>query len=451
MKTSQRIGFLLFLAALLAIQSVIYGLMLQLTSAAVVTWNLQPEQLLPSSSGTPIPNSPYVYTFVIGGVNPLRPSYRGMLWGICVNVYALKKYGSTADFIVFVQLSPDAPTDIDPVTFGLSPTELRVLSELGVRLRYIPTSPGTNQTSKSFHDITMNKFIILTLTEYKRVFFLDADLVLLSNLDYLFRAADASKTESVTQKSFLRPNFYVATAGEPSNAGFFMLSPRNGDYDKVLEIVRRQKESAKDLPGDAKFDKVLGWGHAIQPPDFWETTRLGGTTAKGTEWFFYCAPSDQGLLYYWTKYYKEDVSIMVRDDLKNWGAYGANKTHTRLDAQIRDPFAALTNETLKSAWSQCHRKHKWWCVSPHRDYEHLAGTLKPWLQPMPPGAIGANAVNQTRDALHYWFHLFYEMSQKYKLDVDFDKWEDERKLVANPPLGWKPHYYRPKCTGCQFQ
>ena len=183
-------------------------------------WQAKPDDQRKLS---PSPLSPYAYTFVMGGVDPMRPSYRGMLWGIVVNVYSLKKYGSEADFILFVQLTAEASAayeaanhtttsdSLDP--FGLTPTERKVLDALGIQLRILETG----QVSNTFHDITMNKFVILTLTEYQKVIFLDADLVLLGNLDYLFEAP------------FLRNNFYMATAGEAANAGLFMITPQVGN------------------------------------------------------------------------------------------------------------------------------------------------------------------------------------------------------------------------------
>lgn len=370
------------------------------------------------------PTSPYAYTFVMGGVNPEQPSYRGILWGVMVCVYALQSYGSTADFVLFIQLAENvtlARRDDDGSgnTFGLTATELRVLRDLRVHCRYIPnTAP-----SRNFHDIIMNKFAILTLTEYQRVFFLDADLVVFQNLDYLF-AHEA-----------LKANFYVATSGEPANAGFFILSPKPGDYERVLEIIAHQKESAARLTNAAKFDKTVGWGHEIEAPDYWETTHT-----RGTQWSFYCAPSDQGLLFYWTKYVQHDVSIMVKHSLKNWGAF-PNGT-VKVDVVLSNPFASYTNRTIKNNYCK-----RFMCVSPMRDYEHLAGPYKPWIQDIPQGAFGEN---RTKGALEYWFYLFYQLDQTYNIGVNFDNWQQERDMVKTPPLGFKPPYYNPKCRGCNF-
>ncbi|KAL3907793.1 MAG: hypothetical protein SGARI_003365, partial [Bacillariaceae sp.] len=237
----------------------------------------------------------------------------------------------------------------------------------------------------------------------------------------------------------MRPNFYVATIGEPSNAGFFILSPQPGDYEATQEIIQRQKKSTQNMTTKAKFDKINGWGHVITPPDYYEYS----DGRKGTEWTFYCAPSDQGLLYHWTKYHKKDVSIMIKTDLKNFDAF-PNGTAGHLAEVHSNPFRDMTNATLKSEhWcKQLKRKDRFMCEPPFRDYEHLAGPLKPWYRPLPDGWRGEN---KTASALHYWFNLFDELNRQYDLGVDLDRWDEERQLIKDPPLGWKPHYYKPKC------
>lgn len=160
---------------------------------------------------------------------------------------------------------------------------------------------------------------------------------------------------------------------------------------------------------------------------------------------------DQGFLYYWTKYFKKDTSIMVRDELKSFGAH-PNGT-VRLESVLRAPLdgfsADFENRQLKKKWHKpCHnRRFAWECVAPHRDYIHLAGSLKPWRRAIPEGAFG---VNKTLDAWSYWFYVFHEVNDEYNLGVDFDKWEEERQMYLDPPLGWKPEYYPKKCTGCKF-
>ena len=52
--------------------------------------------------------------------------------------------------------------------------------------------------------------------------------------------------------------------------GFWMVSPRPGELEKIQAIVARQQERAKELP-PPHFDYRTGWGHVIQPPDMWWT------------------------------------------------------------------------------------------------------------------------------------------------------------------------------------
>jgi len=374
--------------------------------------------------------APFTYAFVLGGIDPIHPTYRGILYSIYVAVYALRTYGSNADVVLFVQSSHSNATVETFLTFN----ERRVANDLAIQLRYLHTA-----ISKGFHEITMNKFIILNLTEYEKVLFLDADVLPLNNLDYLFHAP------------VMKSTFSVATAGEPANAGLFLLSPGEGDYEEALNVIERQRVSAQNIPGKVKFDMVKGWGHVIEPPDEWESTRTSGVTSRGTNWTFYCAPSDQGFLYYWTKYLKKDTSIMVRGELKNWGSH-ANET-VKLESKHRDPFRKYSNDfqkrDLKRKWyQQCEKKRfEWECLAPHRDYVHLAGTMKPWRLAIPEGAFGEN---RFKDAWHYWFYMFHEVNEMYGMGVDFENWENERLLYANPPLGWKPDYYPAKCTGCKF-
>lgn len=389
----------------------------------------------PLSSNFPDnPGSPYTYAFVIGGINPAKPAYRGMLYGVLVATFTLKRnHGSKADFVLFVQMSSEANETSD-----LTATEQRVLRDMDIQLRYIPRSE-----TQSFHEITMNKFIILSLEQYRRVLFLDADILPVNNLDYLFEASDGND-------AYIKKNFVVATAGEPANAGFFMLAPEKGDYNKALQIIAAQKESGKDSHLKAKFDIVNGWGHKIIPPDQWETTRRRGVTSRGTNWTFYCAPSDQGFLYHWTKYVKMSVSVQVREEVKSFGA--ANGT-VRLEQVLQAPFRKtklpnVLDWSLKNEWHGCKRKHFFECEAPHRDYVHLAGGLKPWTRTVPDGAL-TNSSKQSE--YHYWFNLLSLVNQEFGVGIDFERWEHELITYKTPPLGWKPHYYKPKCTGCVIE
>jgi hypothetical protein len=75
-----------------------------------------------------------------------------------------------------------------------------------------------------------------------------------------------------------------------------MVAPKKGDLEQINSIIQEQEVKARSLPYPY-FDPVEGWGHVIQPEDRWEAI----TKRNGTEWTFWSAFADQGLLYYWTR------------------------------------------------------------------------------------------------------------------------------------------------------
>jgi alpha-N-acetylglucosamine transferase len=73
--------------------------------------------------------------------------------------------------------------------------DVRGLQGLNVKIRYIPKS-----AHESFYATVMQKFRILSLTEYRRVILMDGDVMPLTNLDYIFEMSDG---ENATLKENL--------------------------------------------------------------------------------------------------------------------------------------------------------------------------------------------------------------------------------------------------------
>jgi hypothetical protein len=126
---------------------------------------------------------------------------------------------------------------------------------------------------------------------------LDGDVIPTRNLDFLFEMSDGSN-------AILKENLVVAGKLEPANAGFFMVAPKKGALEEINSIIQEQEVKARSLPYPY-FDPVEGWGHLIEPNDQWETKGK----LKGTNWTFWSAFADQGLLYYWTR-----VSLYPREN-----------------------------------------------------------------------------------------------------------------------------------------
>ena len=233
----------------------------------------------PAAAYTTLPaNSKYAYSFVIGGCNPNKPAYKGFMYNILVATRLLREVGSTADVVAFFQLSYEYhDAEVLPAD------DVKALEGLGIRIMYIPQSQH-----ESFYETVLNKFRILELTEYRRVLLMDGDVMPVSNLDYLFELSDDNKHGP--GNSTLKQNVVVSGPWEPANAGFFMLAPGEGEYDRINQIIDTRQKKASAIVKGVKFNETDGWGHVIEAPDQWVARKQ-----TGRNWDFHFAFSDQGL------------------------------------------------------------------------------------------------------------------------------------------------------------
>ncbi|KAL3908373.1 MAG: hypothetical protein SGARI_003090 [Bacillariaceae sp.] len=340
----------------------------------------------------------YAYAFVVGGCDPLHPGYRGFLYNILVAAHVLHREGSKADIVAYFQISADYDGE------HLPEEEERHLAESGVQLSYLPKPQSGRGT---FYDVVMEKFRILKMTQYRRVLFLDADILPKANLDYIFELSDPSVPGL---NPILKPNLIYANRKEPANAGLFMLAPQEGELEKLLEIIRIREEKAKDLP-PPHFDEVEGWGHAIQPPDEWKSGGL-----SGTKWDYWAAKSDQGLLYHWTKYVKGSVSQVINNKVYNWQW---NKTTQTLDLDILDNAFRQEGQ-------------------PHCDFQHFTGPhRKPWkkLKSLPADFYITDYDNST--GFTKWFHVLSMVNEKLHMGLNMSDWGTISNQIGGMPLGPK--------------
>ncbi|CAB9527199.1 expressed unknown protein [Seminavis robusta] len=142
-------------------------------------------------------SSPYAYAFVMGGVNEQDGRYLGMFYNILIAAYIFDKEGSSADVVVYVQMSANSTLT------ELPEDNTRLLTAMGVKIKYLPKPKVEN-----FHQIIMQKLVILELVEYRRVIFLDTDVMPFCNLDYVFHLSDSPKP-------VLKKNLIIALSGSP--------------------------------------------------------------------------------------------------------------------------------------------------------------------------------------------------------------------------------------------
>jgi len=356
------------------------------------------------------PPADYAYAFLLAGCDPDKPSYRGFLFNELISLYILRESGSKADFVVFVRMSTDTAHS------SLPPTEAQWLEELGAKIKYLD-----RPTKEDFDSAQMLKFHILGLVEYRRVLYLDSDIMPVCNLDYIFQLSDGDDP-------LIKENLVVAWTGEPSNGGFFMLRPGKGELAALQRIVKDLRDKGK---WGAHFDPIHGWGHAITGDDKWVSLH-----GSGREWDFYASHSDQGLLYHWVKYVKQSVTI-VPDGFtaENWAVNGNGTLH--IENVLSHPFANYTciPSDRKQARYAHHpaydgnflRKH------PYSDYIHFYARFKPWE-----GEVAEPDVSDKHDAAsgrQYWFHVLRKLNQSLNMGIDFDRWSENTATFGKAPYG----------------
>lgn len=339
------------------------------------------------------------YAWLVGGVHEDRPGYRGFLYTVLISIYRLKKMQSGADFVVYVQMSAESTQETLPAN------EERFFADLGARLIYVD-----KPMSDSFASVVYEKFRPLQLIEYERVIFLDADLMPEQNLDYIMH---------LSLKGVIGPNFIMATRGEPCNAAFFMLQPEEGAWEELQVIIQNQREKAKTLPYP-NFDRSEGWGHNfIQKHDHWEAIKM-----NGTRWRWFAVHSDQGLLYYWTKYHKMNTTIFIGEKVQTWQP-GGKHGNPKLVAQ---DFNLLDQHAMPRAGCDVGR---WECAVPYREWVHFSGGKKPWTKKV----LGTK---KQKD----WYAYLKELNTDLDMGIP-DDWEGVYQELKEIPLGamalWKDH------------
>ena len=186
----------------------------------------------------------WAYAFLVSGCSEEKPGYKGFLYNTVVSARRLKEFGSVADIVVMIQMSES--TDARTLPFE----EENMLIDNGIKIRYLPKMRSSYH--ECFYALVQEKFRILQMTEYSRVLFIDADVMPLCNMDYMFELSDPTDTNKVP---LLKENVIIAWRGEAANAGFFMMKPNDNDWKQLQREIRRKEEKALTLPWP-HWDKV---------------------------------------------------------------------------------------------------------------------------------------------------------------------------------------------------
>jgi hypothetical protein len=351
----------------------------------------------------------YAYTWLIGGIDPARPAYKGFLYDVLISVNLLQKLGSKADYLLLIQISHSAAG-----ISKLPADDERILAEIGIQTVYLP-----KPKKASFAQLVYEKFRPLGFTKYSRVMFLDADTIPLVNLDYLFHLSEGPNP-------VLKPNLIMATRGEPCNTGMFIMHPEQGAWEEMQHIIDRQHQIGQTLPYP-HFDWENGWGHSfIQHNDRWEALHK-----SGVKWRYHAGHSDQGLWYYFVKYYKQSGSIVIGDRLQTVspGSFGQPELVNEEDVLWNlapEPIVYIFGCTNKKSDSN----HL--CSPVYRDFAHFMGSEKPWSK-SPCDSCG----NKLHPAHRLWYQELAEINMKVHIGLDMENFEKRHlPALAESPLGY---------------
>jgi lipopolysaccharide biosynthesis glycosyltransferase len=367
--------------------------------------------------------SGFAIAYVIGGCKPENPVYRNYFYDIAVSVHLMRQEGSIADVIVFVQMSYQSVHDVLPAS------DLALLHQLRARIIYIAKA-----SNESFYRTMLDKFRILSLTEYDRVLFMDGDVMARGSLDYLYH---------LSMNGTLCENVVVAGKTEPANGGFFMLAPKADSLDRIMKIIRQKEErgAAMEYP---HFNRTIGWGHIFggeNNKDYWQKIV---STQKMTEWKFHGDFADQGLLYQWVKYEEKSVSIIFNNHVENWVVDTSNDGAVILDKKLQLSDIVDNNAALQPIVTTRHCWTHSRCRPPHNDYFHFTGTKKPWMKGPPVDFQTADPLSSPQ---HYWFSVLHELNAAMGLNVTFDNWNTKQR----PLLGLYPIHKHAAQTKYSFE
>jgi hypothetical protein len=398
------------------------------TPSGLLSLQLQQEQIQQHNKLRP--RRKWAYVFLLAGVNLDQPSrYLGYVYNTLVAAHILQTSGSQADIIFMIEMAA-AKDGRAPKT--LLDEEVRLLSALNVQIRYLPAF----SKQQSFYTTEMQKFRVLELIEYSRVLYLDADVLPFCNLDYIFELSEPIITNAEKDEPLLKENIVIAWNSNCANGGYFMLQPGRGEWEQLEKIIEKHQAKVLELEKIGiwpPFDPVEGWGQSMQEPnDYW----VDYSGRKHYNWTWYGAFGGQGLLYYWTKYIKQSVSLITRDQVENWsklvnGSYPVRverrltnnplRTYSCLPTHMSNTKGTYANKDL-TLYDQ--RRSV-----PYRDFHHFTGETKPWETPIGRVVRHASKENITT-SFEYWY---YELGVlKDKLNMDYLNLSDLG--MGAPPL-----------------
>jgi len=273
----------------------------------------------------PQQNSPYAYLTLISGIDS-KFRYRGFLYNALIMRKALHDLGSTADFIALVGYSEK---DITPFQ-----EDIELLRSNGIITFTLPRLLD-EEHALGFAEMALLKITPFSLTQYKKVQFLDGDVMPTRNMDCFFN---------------LDKNTFTVGAVSPLNSGWYLGIPDMEAFNYMRE------KSVWRLGRD--WDEIEGWAERMPK----------GLTYRGghkpcEKWLFNGADMDQGLFAHYF-ILNHGNALLIDTDLQRARVFQEGLLH-----------APDRVEPMNQALSCCQG------VIPTAHFVHFTGRSKPWLVP----------------------------------------------------------------------
>lgn len=247
-----------------------------------------PSAIQSVSQASQIQKSPFAYAFFLGGIPTIHngttttaSGYRGLLYNILVSVHMLRRTGSKADMVLMVHMAEPHST--------LPSADLDMIRDLDIMLQYVP--PTVPSFPNGLATLALEKFHILSWTQYRRVLYLNPEVMPLCNLDYLMQL-------SLGTRGPLAENVLVSIADQPASTSIFVVAPQRGHYQGLLVIPNRNPRR---------------------------------------QWTFEGANTDAGLLYHWVRFVRQRYSMIVGKSIYTQLAPGRSGS----DSQVASSRALL--------------------------------------------------------------------------------------------------------------
>jgi hypothetical protein len=296
----------------------------------------------PSHHSSKTQQDPTVHTecaffTLLAGVNPYesRPlnhpwSYLGYLLQLVVMRYMMDIAGSTMDLVLLLRLDNRVAPNVLPES------QQTFFKNTRIKVKFLP-----QQKQDSWESFMSEKFQLLRFYDhYRQILFLDADVMPLCNLDYYF---------DLTKRGIFGPNMIASGRREPCQGGFFLLSPEKGDWETIQQFHY--------------INTTHGFGQPLEEP-------AQALDINYTQWDWYGAKDDQGLLYHWVRYVKKNVTVVNKSRVQQWG----EKDDKRVQLVREISNFTVTCPNSSSIPRQFRRRHN----PVYRDHHHFTGQTKPW-------------------------------------------------------------------------